>query len=71
MKYFTDSPFERMMMETPSGRHETEDLPPSHPCWGMRVLQRGNLRRYLLAGIFKSKYKRDQWVTECPPLHIK
>jgi hypothetical protein len=34
MTYFTDSPFERMMMQKPSGRHETEALPPGHPCRG-------------------------------------
>jgi hypothetical protein len=32
--YFTNSPYERMMMETPRGRPETEALPPGHPCRG-------------------------------------
>ena len=30
--YFTENPLERVMMEKPDGRPETEALPPGHPC---------------------------------------
>jgi hypothetical protein len=32
--YFTNSPYERMMVEKPTGMPETESLPPGHPCRG-------------------------------------
>jgi len=40
--YFTNSPFERMMMDKPSGRPETESLPPGHPCRGCEYIKGGN-----------------------------
>jgi hypothetical protein len=39
--YFTDSPYERMMEEKPSGRSETEALPPGHPCRVCEYIQDG------------------------------
>ena len=32
--YFTENPLERVMMEKPNGRTETEALPTGHPCRG-------------------------------------
>jgi hypothetical protein len=35
MRTFTDSPYERMMMQRPnSGREKPEPLPKNHPCYG-------------------------------------
>jgi hypothetical protein len=37
VKYFTNSPYERMMMQRPKERREETPpaaLPPSHPCFG-------------------------------------
>jgi hypothetical protein len=53
--YFTNSPYERMMMETPRGRPETEALPPGHPCRGCRDINGGTCvgicwREFLRAG---------------------
>jgi hypothetical protein len=39
--YFTNSPFERMMMEKPSGRPDMEALPPGHPCRGCEYIKDG------------------------------
>lgn len=38
MKYFTPSPFERLMMQKPKPRWEDEPptAPPGHPCHGCK-----------------------------------
>lgn len=34
MRYFTDSPFEKLMMEPEEIHPEPPSLPPGHPCRG-------------------------------------
>ncbi|MFT8889859.1 MAG: hypothetical protein ABF904_13755 [Ethanoligenens sp.] len=41
MRYFTNSPFERLMMEPAEIRPEPPSLPPGHPCRGCNYIQNG------------------------------
>ncbi|MEE1173094.1 MAG: hypothetical protein U0K87_12145 [Ruminococcus sp.] len=44
MTRFTDSPFERMMMQKPCGgmtSHHKPALPKNHPCYGCPYVEQG------------------------------
>ena len=41
MRYFTDSPFERLMMEPVEIRPEPLSFPPGHPCQGCNYIHNG------------------------------
>lgn len=41
MRYFTDSPFERLMMKPVETRPEPMSLPPGHPCCGCNYIHNG------------------------------
>lgn len=41
MRYFTDSPYEPLMMKPVEIRPEPPSLPPSHPCRGCQFIRDG------------------------------
>lgn len=60
MRYFTSSPFERLMMKPFEIRQEPPPLPPGYPCRDCRYMQGGKCVSICWRKVFEENRKQER-----------